>query len=179
MVRPSMGNPFKPDTRNNKKRKSRHADRYAEERQTLDALKQGNYSAPIIIVDQEQARLDNNHSDGLGHEAHKELDSGYQSTIDPNDVLSAWGSIPWDVMSPLNLIQPSQLWYPLLDPSIISTAREQDCNINQQILSNNQEKSMFKLFTSYLRLHEKTNNWTSESTFHDFCPWFCRCDKTA
>ncbi|KAH9446267.1 hypothetical protein Pst134EA_030188 [Puccinia striiformis f. sp. tritici] len=108
MVSPSMGNPFKSNTWNNKRRKSRHTDCYAEERQTLDALKQGNYSAPIIVVDQEQARSDNDHSDGLGYEAHEELDSGYQSTVDPNDVLSAWGSIPWDVMLPLNPIQPSQ-----------------------------------------------------------------------
>ncbi|KAI7935863.1 hypothetical protein MJO28_016734 [Puccinia striiformis f. sp. tritici] len=156
MVSPSMGNPFKSNTWNDKRRKSRHTDCYAEERQTLDALKQGNYSAPIIVVDQEQARSDNDHSDGLGYEAHEELDSGYQSTVDPNDVLSAWGSIP-----------------------IISAAREQDHNIDPQILANNQEKAMSNLFTSYLWLREKTNNWTSKSSFHEFCPRFCQCDETA
>ncbi|KAH9446820.1 hypothetical protein Pst134EA_028809 [Puccinia striiformis f. sp. tritici] len=181
MVRLSMANPFKSDSRNDKKRKLRHADRYAEERRTLEALKQGNYSAPIAVVYQGQAESDNNHSDVLGHEAHEEPHSGYQSTsqVDPNGVLSAWASIPWDVLSSSNPIQPSQSRFPLLDPNMISAARERDRNIDQQILDNNRKKAMMKLFNSYLWLQEKTDNWTSDLSFHDFAPRFCKCPEIA
>ncbi|POW07504.1 hypothetical protein PSTT_08278 [Puccinia striiformis] len=134
MVRLSMANPFKSDSRNDKKRKLRHADRYAEERRTLEALKQGNYSAPIAVVYQGQAESDNNHSDVLGHEAHEEPHSGYQSTsqVDPNAVLSAWASIPWDVLSSSNPIQPSQSRFPLLDPNMISAAENLLMFLGQQ-----------------------------------------------
>ncbi|KAI7937262.1 hypothetical protein MJO28_016161 [Puccinia striiformis f. sp. tritici] len=181
MVRLSMANPFKSDSRNDKKRKLRHADRYADERRTLEALKQGNYSAPIAVVYQGQAESDNNHSDVLGHEAHEEPHSGYQSTsqVDPNAVLSAWASIPWDVLSSSNPIQPSQSRFPLLDPNMISAARERDRNIDQQILDNNRKKAMMKLFNSYLWLQEKTDNWTSDLSFHDFAPRFCKCPEIA
>ncbi|KAI7961897.1 hypothetical protein MJO28_002386 [Puccinia striiformis f. sp. tritici] len=181
MVRLSMANPFKSDSRNDKKRKLRHADCYAEEQRTLEALKQGNYSAPIAVVYQGQAESDNNHLDVLGHEAHEEPHSGYQSTsqVDPNAVLSAWASIPWDVLSSSKPIQPSQSRFPLLDPNMISAARERDRNIDQQILDNNRKKAMLKLFNSYLWLREKTNNWTSDLSFHDFAPRFCKCPEIA
>ncbi|KAI9630972.1 hypothetical protein KEM48_013432 [Puccinia striiformis f. sp. tritici PST-130] len=91
------------------KRKSRHADCYVEERRTLDALMQGNYSAPIVDHQPPQAELDNNYSDG--YEAHQELNSGDESTaqVDTNTVLSGWSSIPWNVTSTSNGIQSSQL----------------------------------------------------------------------
>ncbi|KAI7933465.1 hypothetical protein MJO29_016843 [Puccinia striiformis f. sp. tritici] len=179
MARLSKVNPFKHDTRNDKKRKSRHADRYVEERQTLDALMQGNYSAPIVDHQPPQAELDNNYSDG--YEAHQELNSGDESTaqVDTNTVLSAWSSIPWNITSTSNGIQSSQPWYPLLDPSFIAAARARDRDINGQILANNRNKAMSKLFTSYLWLREKTNNWTTELSFEDFTARFCKCAQTA
>ncbi|KAI9625728.1 hypothetical protein KEM48_010681 [Puccinia striiformis f. sp. tritici PST-130] len=185
MARLSKVNPFKHDTRNDKKRKSRHADRYVEERRTLDALMQGNYSAPIVDHQPPQAELDNNYSDGYNHsdgyEAHQELNSGDESTaqVDTNTVLSGWSSIPWNVTSTSNGIQSSQPRYPLLDPSFIAAARARDRDIDGQILANNRNKAMSKLFTSYLWLREKTNNWTTESSFEDFTARFCKCAQTA
>ncbi|KAH9446893.1 hypothetical protein Pst134EA_028881 [Puccinia striiformis f. sp. tritici] len=179
MARLSKVNPFKHDTRNDKKRKSRHADCYVEERRTLDALMQGNYSAPIVDHQPPQAELDNNYSDG--YEAHQELNSGDESTaqVDTNTVLSGWSSIPWNVTSTSNGIQSSQPRYPLLDPSFIAAARARDRDIDGQILANNWNKAMSKLFTSYLWLREKTNNWTTESSFKDFTARFCKCAQTA
>ncbi|KAI7956314.1 hypothetical protein MJO29_007713 [Puccinia striiformis f. sp. tritici] len=87
MVRLSKVNPSKHESRNKKKRKARHADRYAEERITLDALKQGNYHVLIANVDQQlpQAGIDIDYSDG------HEQNSGDQSTsqVNTNDILSA------------------------------------------------------------------------------------------
>ncbi|KAI9607994.1 hypothetical protein KEM48_005591, partial [Puccinia striiformis f. sp. tritici PST-130] len=177
MGRLSKANPFKHESRNEKKRKARHADRYAEERRTLDALKQGNYHVPIADVDHQppQAEIDIDYSDG------HEVNSGDQSNsqLDTHDIRSAWGSIPWDVISPPNVIQPSQSRYLLLDPSFIAAARARDRDIDAQILANNRKKAMSKLFTSYLWLREKTGNWTSESSFEDFSPRFCKCDESA
>ncbi|POV94169.1 hypothetical protein PSHT_16388 [Puccinia striiformis] len=140
MARLSKVNPFKHDTRNDKKRKSRHADRYVEERRTLDALMQGNYSAPIVDHQPPQAELDNNYSDG--YEAHQELNSGDESTaqVDTNTVLSGWSSIPWNVTSTSNGIQSSNL-VPHSGPSFIAAARARDRDINGQILANNRNKA--------------------------------------
>ncbi|KAI9623417.1 hypothetical protein H4Q26_014585 [Puccinia striiformis f. sp. tritici PST-130] len=134
MARLSKVNPFKHDTRNDKKRKSRHADCYVEERRTLDALMQGNYSAPIVDHQPPQAELDNNYSDG--YEAHQELNSGDESTaqVDTNTVLSGWSSIPWNVTSTSNGIQSSQPRYPLLDPSFIAAARAQNQQLDYRIV---------------------------------------------
>ncbi|KAH9470648.1 hypothetical protein Pst134EA_004575 [Puccinia striiformis f. sp. tritici] len=177
MGRLSKDNPFKHESRNKKKRKARHADRYAEEQRTLDALEQGNYHVPIADVDHQppQAEIDIDYSDG------HEVNSGDQSNsqVDTHDIRSAWGSIPWDVISPSNVIQPSQSRYLLLDPSFIAAARARDRDIDAQILADNQKKAMSKLFTSYLCLREKTGSWTSESSFEDFSPRFCKCDESA
>ncbi|KAI9600236.1 hypothetical protein H4Q26_000013 [Puccinia striiformis f. sp. tritici PST-130] len=125
-------NPFKHESRNEKKRKARHADRYVEEQKTLDALKQGNYHVLIVDVDQQppQAESDNDYS--YGHEQN----SGDQSTsqVNTNDILSAWGSIPWDVISSSDDIQPSQSRYLLLDPSFIAAAQARDRDIDAQSL---------------------------------------------
>ncbi|KAI7952099.1 hypothetical protein MJO28_007783 [Puccinia striiformis f. sp. tritici] len=144
MVRLSKVNPSKHESRNKKKRKARHADRYAEERITLDALKQGNYHVLIANVDQQlpQAGIDIDYSDG------HEQNSGDQSTsqVNTNDIL------------------------------FIAAARARDRDIDAQILADNRKKAMSKLFTSYLWLREKTGNWTSELSFEDFSPRFCKCD---
>ncbi|POV95300.1 hypothetical protein PSHT_15741 [Puccinia striiformis] len=181
MVRLSKVNPFKHETQNDKKRKARHAGRYAEERQTLDALKRGNYRAPIINLQPPEAGSENNNSDAAGYEVHEDFHPEDQSNpeADTLNVLSAWGSIPWDVMSSTNHNQPSQSRYPLLDPNIVAAARQRDRDIDQQILVNNRQKAMSKLFNSYLWLREKTNHWTTETSFHDFAPRFCRCSETA
>ncbi|KAI9613302.1 hypothetical protein H4Q26_009902, partial [Puccinia striiformis f. sp. tritici PST-130] len=164
MGRLSKDNPFKHESRNKKKRKARHADRYAEEQRTLDALEQGNYHVPIADVDHQPPQA--------------EIDIDY-SMVDTHDIRSAWGSIPWDVISPSNVIQPSQSRYLLLDPSFIAAARARDRDIDAQILADNRKKAMSKLFTSYLCLREKTGSWTSESSFEDFSPRFCKCDESA
>ncbi|POV99955.1 hypothetical protein PSTT_13444 [Puccinia striiformis] len=111
---------------------------------------QGNYSAPIVDHQPPQAELDNNYSDG--YEAHQELNSGDESTaqVDTNTVLS-----------------------------FIAAARARDRDIDGQILANNRNKAMSKLFTSYLWLREKTNNWTTELSFEDFTARFCKCAQTA
>ncbi|KNE86739.1 hypothetical protein PSTG_19897, partial [Puccinia striiformis f. sp. tritici PST-78] len=84
----------------------------------LDALKRGNYRAPIINLQPPEAGSENNNSDAAGYEVHEDFHPEDQSNpeADTLNVLSAWGLIPWDVMSSTNHNQPSQSRSPLLDP---------------------------------------------------------------
>ncbi|POW21569.1 hypothetical protein PSHT_02304 [Puccinia striiformis] len=154
MVRLSKVNPFKHETQNDKKRKARHAGRYAEERQTLDALKRGNYRAPIINLQPPEAGSENNNSDAAGYEVHEDFHPEDQSNPEADTSMCCLRGAR-------------------------SPARQRDRDIDQQILVNNRQKAMSKLFNSYLWLREKTNHWTTETSFHDFAPRFCRCSETA
>jgi hypothetical protein len=180
MVWITKGGPFKPETASKKKKRIRYQERDAQSRRTLENLKAGTYQPPPIPPDPNTPWPSSSTVQDFGFSGdHEDINFGGEGVGDgplaSSLVDSAWDSIPWDVAAPTaNFNLTSGLF---LDPDISSAIREHDRNILHHSRADNWKQCMNKLFSSYLWLKDKTENWTAMCSFESFTARFCKCNN--
>ncbi|KAA1092984.1 hypothetical protein PGT21_020031 [Puccinia graminis f. sp. tritici] len=179
MARISKSTPLKHETAREKKKRLRHAEHDSQALDTLTGLKRRTYQPPPIPQNHSQPSSttledfgqwdDNQHSEHNDFHAEGPPDGTLVSSL----VDSVWDSIPWEVKSSSNSANPNRGLF--LDPQITASIREHDRNTIHNSQQDNWKKCMTKLFSSYLWLKDKTENWTAECSFDPFTSRFCKC----
>ncbi|KAA1090020.1 hypothetical protein PGTUg99_033884 [Puccinia graminis f. sp. tritici] len=97
--------------------------------------------------------------------------------VESSEIHSIWGSIPWNIPSPA--IPPKRPLFSVLNPETTAAIRQHDRRVVHLTQADNWKKAMSTLFSSYVWLKEKTDNWTAKCTFDSFAKQFCKCNDTA
>ncbi|KAA1125333.1 hypothetical protein PGTUg99_006968 [Puccinia graminis f. sp. tritici] len=181
MARAAKFNPLKHETAGQKKRRLQHASRHHQSRTVFNSLLQGDYRPPIL-----ENQPQHSHSDGLETEDdeqphHFDINNPPEDNpvrpVESSEIHSNWGSIPWNIPSPA--IPPKRPLFSALNPETTAAIRQHDRRVVHLTQADNWKKAMSTLFSSYVWLKEKTDNWTAKCTFDSFAKRFCKCDDTA
>ncbi|PLW37400.1 hypothetical protein PCASD_09881 [Puccinia coronata f. sp. avenae] len=173
--------PFKHETTREKRRRMWNFECNRKGRSLLDLLMQGNYQPPSIPNRplQESSFDGNAPGDEDQWEDTDDREDPHNKPAGRNNnsdnLYSTWDSIPWNAIAPT---KPSR-FLPLLNPDIMASIQAHNRQAVHHTRANNWLKVMTKLFSAYLWLKEKTNNWTAENSFDSFTTRFCKCDAAA
>ncbi|KAA1088676.1 hypothetical protein PGTUg99_018893 [Puccinia graminis f. sp. tritici] len=91
--------------------------------------------------------------------------------------LSTWSSIPWDISMDTTGNNTTNSQLPTVNDEDLAALRHHDRRVEFQTRASNWEGVMNKIFSAYLWLKEKTDNWTTEASFKSYDSRFCKCQE--
>jgi hypothetical protein len=177
MVRLGHATPFKHKNTQQRRRWVRHATRHQREHHVLQSLLRGDLPPPILTPTQTstQPKPEDYSLDYQDYDPPDNNVPDNQSMPETNNVMSMWKSIPWAIESTLNEANRKANPLPFVDLNIMASLRAHNRQVTKQIQARNWESVSSKLFTAYLWLRHKTENWTNTASFESHTSQFCKC----